>query len=156
MLLADPIAIRIAVAAVAVTTVVAIAVVVVSVSGGTGCRSSHCCGPDRRSAIRIISATIGRSTISRPAIGHATARNSAATIGHATARNSTAANTYRANPSAGTGATTTVSESVIGSEGHSHEESGCETYDSIAQHWCSPSDNTDGLRWSGGCCITRF
>src|SRR6516164_5943711 len=82
VLLADPTAIGVLVAAVAVS----VAVVVGAVSGGTGCRGSYCCGTDRRSAIRIIPATIGGT-----AIGHATARYSATPIGHATARNSTTA-----------------------------------------------------------------
>ena len=133
ILLADPIAVGVLVAAVTVTTVVAVAVVVVAVSGGTGCRGSYCCGTDRRSAIRI-TATIGcpairGPSISRPSIGHATARNA----------NSTAPDTCRANPSASTDAATTVGERVIGNKGQAHKEGGRETYDSITQHWYSPS-----------------
>jgi hypothetical protein len=108
--------------------VVAVAVVVVAaVSSGTDCRGSYCCGTDRRSAIRI-PATIGNPTIGPPAVGHATARNA----------NSTASVTYRADPSASTGAATAVSERVIGNKGHAHKEGCRETYDSFTQHWCSP------------------
>jgi hypothetical protein len=136
ILLADPIAVAILVAAVGIT-VGAVASVVVAVSGGTDCRGSQCRGTDRRSAIGIIPATIGGT-----AIGHATAcnANSGTAIGHATARNanSTTSDTCRANP-ASAGTATTVSECVIGNEGHPHKEAGCETYDSFTQHWYSPS-----------------
>ena len=126
--------------------VVAVAVVVVTaVSSGTKCRGSYCCGTDRRSAIRIPATigdptTIGRSAICSTAIG-------TTAVGHATARNpdSTASVTCRADPSASTGAATAVSERVIGNKGHAHKEGGRETYDSFAQHWCSPSLTiTDG------------
>src|SRR6516164_3964320 len=144
ILLADPIAVAILVAAVAVTVgvvavvVIAIAVVVVAVSGGTDCRGTQCGGTDRRSAIRIIPATIGGT-----AIGYATARNanSRTAIGHATAGNANSAtsDTCRANPAASAGTATAVSECVIRNEGHPHKEAGRETYDSFTQHWCSPS-----------------
>jgi hypothetical protein len=137
ILLADPIAVAISVAAVAVTVGV-VAVVVVAVSGGTDCRGSECCGTDRRSAIRIIPATIGGT-----AIGYATARNtnSGTAIGHATARNanSTTSDTCRANPAASADTATTVSERVIRNEGHPYKEGGRETYDSFTQHWWAPS-----------------
>src|SRR6516165_2344966 len=149
ILLADPVAVAILVAAVAVTVgvvavvVIAIAVVVVAVSGGTDCRGTQRCGTDRRSAIRIIPATIGGTAIghSTTAISHATARNRTTTIGHATARNanSTTSDTCRANPAASAGTATAVSECVIRNEGHPHKEAGRETYDSFTQHWCSPS-----------------
>src|SRR6516164_6637769 len=128
VLLADPIAIAVLVAAVAVT-VSAVASVVVAVSGSTRCRGSYCRGTDRRSAIRIVPATIGGT-----AIGHGTTA-----IGHTTARNGTTADTRRANPSASTGTATTVSERVIRNEGHPYKEGGRETYDNTTQHWCSPS-----------------
>jgi hypothetical protein len=136
--LADPIAVGVLVAAVAVTTVVAVVVVVVAVSGGTGRRRSYCCGTDRRSAIRI-PATIGNPTIGCPAIRSASIGRPA--IGHATARNANgaASDTCRANSPASTDATATVSECVIGNKGRSHEDGGCETYEDVTQHWCSPS-----------------
>ena len=103
--MADPIAIGIAVAAVAVA--------VVAVSGGSYCCGSYCCGTDRRSAIRIIPATIGRS-----AIRGATAISPSAICG-------ATSDTCRANPSASAGTATTVSERVIRNEGHPHKEGGC-------------------------------
>src|SRR6516162_6981960 len=136
---ADPIAVGILVAAVTVTTVVAVAVVIVAVSGGTGCRGSYCCRTNRRSAIRIIPATIGNPAIGCPAIrGPSIGRPS---IGYAAARNanSTAPDTCRANPSASTNAAATVGERVVGNKGHAHQEGGRETYDSITQHCCTPS-----------------
>ena len=125
ILLADPSAVGVLVAAVAVTTVVAVAVVIIAVSGGTGCRGSHCCGTDCRSAIRI-PATIGDPTIGCPAIR-------GASIGHATARNTnrTASDTCRANSPASTDATATVSERVIGNKGRAYKDSGRETNESI-------------------------
>src|SRR5262249_31909315 len=95
-----------------------------------------------------IPATIGGAAIgyatarnanSRTAISHATAGNGTAAIGHTTARNGTASDTCRANPAAGAGTATTVSECVIRNEGHPYKEAGCETHNSFTQHWCSPS-----------------
>ena len=132
VLLADPIAIAVLVAAVAVT-VSAVASVVVAVSGSTRCRGSYCRGTDRRSAIRIVPATIGGTAIGHgtTAIGHTTARNSTTAIGHTTTRNGTTSDTRRANPSASTGTATTVSERVIRNESHPYKEGGRETYDNI-------------------------
>jgi len=120
ILLADPIAKGIAVAAVAVA---------VAVSGGTDCRGSYCCGTDRRSAIRIIPATIGHPTVGRSAIRRATsigrsAIRRATSIGRSAIRGATS-DACRANPSASAGTATTVSERVIRNEGHPHKEGGC-------------------------------
>ena len=118
--------------------VAAVVASVVAVSAvRTGCRGSYCCCTDR-SAIRIIPATVRSATIRRSTIRRATIGR--ATIGYATTRNRPASDTCRANPSAAsTGATTTVSERVIGNKGHAYKEGGCETYESITQHWRSPS-----------------
>jgi hypothetical protein len=127
ILLAQQIAVGVTVAAVVVATVA-----VSAVSGGPDCCGSYRSGPDRSSAIRISSAP-SRAAIRRAPIG-------CATIGHVTARiaNSTSSDTYRANPS-GTGTASTVSERVIGYEGRANKDDGCETYESITQHGCSPS-----------------
>jgi hypothetical protein len=132
ILLAQQIAVGVTVAAVVVATVA-----VSAVSGGPDCCGSYRSGPDRSSAIRIPSAP-SRATIRRAPIGCATI--GCATIGHVTARiaNSTSSDTYRANPS-GTGTASTVSERVIGYEGRANKDDGCETYESITQHGCSPS-----------------
>jgi hypothetical protein len=112
--------------------VAAVVASVVAVSAvRTGCRGSYCSCTDR-SAIRIIPATVRSATIRSATIRRAT-------IGYATARNSPASDTCRANSSAASTGATTVSERVIGNKGHAYKEGGCETYESIAQHWCSPS-----------------
>ena len=127
ILRADQIAVGVAVAAVVVATIVA-------VSPSSRC-GSYCCGPDRRSAIRIIPTAIGRSTVSSPAIGSPAVGGS--TIGHTPARNanSAASDACRANPcAANTGTAATVSERVIWNKDCTSKYSGCEANHSMTQH----------------------